>query len=92
MALQTNSKVHQYYGKWPFWRFYGIQEPASVLFSIGNGYYHFKGARKYFRRVGPSFPWRAIVLAYAFASVNTWVWSAVFHIRDLPITEKVCLV
>ena len=43
----TNPKV-QYFGKWylksnarPFYRFLGIQEPASVLFSILNGYQHF---------------------------------------------------
>ncbi|XP_066301993.1 post-GPI attachment to proteins factor 3-like isoform X2 [Branchiostoma lanceolatum] len=32
--------VPQFYGKWPFVRVLGIQEPASVLFSILNGLGH----------------------------------------------------
>ncbi len=85
----TGEEIHQYYGKWPFYRFLGMQEPASVCFSIGNGYMHFKGAQKYFARIGPRYLLRPAVLVCAFAAINTWVWSAVFHTRDIPITEKV---
>ena len=40
-AIQNNQKVHQYFGKWPFYRLWGVQEPASVLFSILNGIGHY---------------------------------------------------
>lgn len=38
-----DGKIDQYYGKWPFIRVFGIQEPASVLFSILNGWCHYQG-------------------------------------------------
>lgn len=88
-ALANSEPVHQYYGKWPFYRLWGMQEPASVLFSILNGYYHYKGLRRYCKRIGSNFPLRPVMVFYGFASINTWVWSTVFHARDLPSTEKV---
>jgi len=27
-------------------------------------------------------------LVWSFASINTWIWSSVFHTRDTPVTEK----
>ena len=88
-AENSNSKVHQFYGKWPFWRLFGMQEPASVLFSIGNGYMHYKGFQKYISRISSGYQLRPIVLAHGLVAINTWVWSSVFHTRDLPLTEKV---
>jgi hypothetical protein len=35
--------IRQYYGKWPFYRFLALQEPASVLFSILNLIAHYYG-------------------------------------------------
>jgi post-GPI attachment to proteins factor 3 len=89
MAIQENTQIHQFYGKWPFYRLFGIQEPASVLFSILNGIRHYRGAIKYFGRIGNKYPLRPLIMIYAFASVNTWVWSTIFHSRDMPFTEKV---
>lgn len=40
-------EVPQFYGKWPFKRFMGIQEPASVLFSLLNLIVHWKMMRKF---------------------------------------------
>jgi hypothetical protein len=88
-AMQNHDIIHQYFGKWPFYRLWGMQEPASVLFSILNGYNHYKGVRKYSKLIGPLFPWRNLIIFYGFVAINTWVWSAVFHTRDLPFTEKV---
>lgn len=34
--ITRNWPVPQFYGKWPFERFLGMQEPASVVFSILN--------------------------------------------------------
>ena len=39
-TVREYGQTHQYYGKWPFRRFLGIQEPASVLFSLLNLYAH----------------------------------------------------
>lgn len=35
-AKTTTGEVEKYYGKWPFVRYMGMQEPASVIFSILN--------------------------------------------------------
>lgn len=39
--------VPQFYGKWPFVRFFGIQEPASVFFSFLNLIAHWRMIRKF---------------------------------------------
>lgn len=39
--------VPQFYGKWPFVRFFGIQEPASVFFSLLNLIAHWRMIRKF---------------------------------------------
>lgn len=39
--------VPQFYGKWPFVRFFGIQEPASVFFSFLNLVAHWRMIRKF---------------------------------------------
>ncbi|XP_065292244.2 post-GPI attachment to proteins factor 3 [Dermacentor albipictus] len=88
-VLQAKDKpVPQFHGKWPFWRFYGIQEPASVIFSILNGICHLWMWRKFRRLVPSSAPFYVIWKGQAVLSINAWFWSAVFHARDTPLTEK----
>ncbi|KAF8968238.1 Per1-like protein [Flammula alnicola] len=86
--LKNGKPVQQYYGKWPFWRFAGMQEPASVAFSLLNIWAHARGASKVRKRVSETHPMRSYYLAWSMVSVNAWIWSSVFHTRDLPITEK----
>ncbi|KAJ1983468.1 hypothetical protein H4R34_001265 [Dimargaris verticillata] len=80
--------IHQYFGKWPFSRFLGIQEPASVVFSVLNGYAHWSHWQAIQDKVPPAYFMKPWYLAYVVISVNTWVWSTVFHIRDFGWTEK----
>jgi hypothetical protein len=47
----TVVRIQQFYGKWAFWRFLGMQEPASVLFSLLNLRAHVKGLSILKRRV-----------------------------------------
>ncbi|KAG2748290.1 Per1-like protein [Suillus brevipes Sb2] len=88
IAIRGSSTIHQYYGKWPFWRLFGMQEPASVAFSLWNMYYHIQGWRQLRNRVPSDHPMRSYYLTWAIVSINAWFWSAVFHTRDLPNTEK----
>ncbi|KLO14887.1 Per1-like protein [Schizopora paradoxa] len=81
-------KVHQFHGKWPFWRLAGMQEPASVLFSLGNLWMHLRGFKALRRRVPRAHPLRSMLLTWSVLSMNAWVWSSVFHTRDTPTTEK----
>ena len=92
----------QFEGKWPFYRLWGIQEPASVIFSLGNLYMHyhylrivlgndnsrnvFKTSKDYI--IPSSYYMRPFIIGYCLVNINTWVQSSVFHTRDLPTTEK----
>lgn len=80
-ALEQGTRVHQYYGKWPFWRFFGMQEPASVIFSIFNLLYHAKGYSEIRDRVPNGHPLKPYYIGFALVSINSWIWSAVFHTR-----------
>lgn len=48
--------VPQFYGKWPFKRFLGIQEPASVFFSFLNLMAHWRMIRKFRHEVRSDSP------------------------------------
>ncbi|KAJ3063664.1 hypothetical protein HDU98_000536 [Podochytrium sp. JEL0797] len=89
MLLESGHGIHQFHGKWPFARFLGMQEPASVLFSILNGWMHWRGYRKLVRvPEGKARDWKRLYLLNAVLGVQGWVWSAVFHTRDTAFTEK----
>lgn len=79
--MENGKPVLQYYGKWPFWRLSGIQEPASVAFSLLNMWFHLKGNIKLRHDIPKHHPMRWYYLAWSIASINTWIWSTVFHTR-----------
>jgi len=83
-----NFTIPQFYGKWPFIRYAGIQEPASVLFSILNlvGFcFLLTNVRKF---VSPQAPMYFVWQLYSWFGINAWIWSSIFHTRDLAWTEK----
>lgn len=80
-SIERGARVEQYYGKWPFWRFAGMQEPASVAFSLLNLWAHAKGASKVRRCLPNNHPMRPYYIIWSFASMNAWFWSSVFHTR-----------
>ena len=79
--IQNGRKVQQYHGKWPFWRLAGMQEPASVAFSLLNLWAHAQGTSKIWRKVPESHPMRSYYIVWSIISVNAWIWSSVFHTR-----------
>ena len=84
-----NAPVQQFHGKWPFIRILGIQEPASAVFSIFNLVPHIYMLRKLVRTVPSETVTYRIWIGYSLVSINTWVWSTIFHTRDWDVTEKV---
>ncbi|ORY23943.1 Per1-like-domain-containing protein [Naematelia encephala] len=86
--IRPGGRWHQFYGKWPFRRLGPIQEPFSVLMSLANLYVHLRGIAEVGRRVREENRLRGALAALGWVQVNTWVWSAVFHTRDTPITER----
>ncbi|CAM9629475.1 unnamed protein product [Ectocarpus sp. 13 AM-2016] len=86
--LAAGGDIWQYYGKWPFRRVWGIQELFSSLFSAGNGLphlYHLLLSPGQYNPPGNYM--RFWLTVYPWVGMNTWLWSAVFHARDVPWTE-----
>lgn len=81
--------VQQYHGKWPFVRIYGIQEPASVFFSLANFWPHYRTFMQLRKMRNPrNMHMKPYYLSLALVGMNTWIWSAVFHLRDTFLTER----
>jgi len=80
-AVKEKHPIVQYYGKWPFLRYAGMQEPASVAFSVLNLIAHVQGARIVSKKVPQDHPMRPYYLAWSYISINAWFWSSVFHTR-----------
>ncbi|MCJ1361033.1 hypothetical protein MMC16_000130 [Acarospora aff. strigata] len=80
--------VVQYHGKWPFYRFLGIQEPCSVLFSLFNFLAHQHGIKKIRESIPRDYPLRYYYILLGTFGMASWVFSMVFHTRDFGVTEK----
>jgi post-GPI attachment to proteins factor 3 len=66
-----------------------MQEPASVLFSLGNFYAHYRGLTAKIRPLIPAtYGLRPYYALLAYVGMASWVFSAIFHTRDFGVTEK----
>ena len=80
--------VVQFHGKWPFYRWLGIQEPASVLFSFLNLLAHQDGISKIRNRIPVDYSLKKYYLWFGYVGWASWVFSMIFHTRDYDLTEK----
>jgi len=78
------------YGKWAFYRLGPIQEPFSVLMSIGNFWAHWQGFKEVRRRVSGDNKMKKWLIALAVIQMNTWIWSTVFHTRGTFLPPYRC--
>lgn len=88
----------KYHGKWPFLRVSVFQEPASAVLSAINLIMHFNGWLSFFLHVyyklpmnqdkKPYYEYTSLWLVYGLLSMNAWFWSAIFHSRDIDLTER----
>jgi hypothetical protein len=83
-----NEPVVQFHGKWPFYRFLGMQEPFSVLFSLFNFLAHQQGLAKIQESIPASYPLRKYYEWLAYVGMASWTFSMIFHTRDFPMTEQ----
>lgn len=86
--IARGDRVQQYYGKWPFLRLAGLQEPASVVFSVLNLWSHVQGMQKLRKAIPDSHPMKSYYLLWSLASINAWTWSSVFHTRGQRLSFK----
>ncbi|KXX80509.1 Protein PER1 [Madurella mycetomatis] len=88
-SLSPPEPVVQFHGKWPFRRVLGMQEPFSVLFSLGNLAAHYYGLHAcVLPHIPASYPLRPFYVALARVGMAAWLFSAVFHTRDFAVTEQ----
>lgn len=80
--------VVQFHGKWPFYRFMGMQEPFSVLFSLMNFLAHRNGMDRIREYIPGRYSLRPYYLTYGYFGLVAWIFSMMFHTRDFNITEK----
>jgi hypothetical protein len=80
--------VYQFHGKWPFYRFMGMQEPFSVIFSLFNYLAHNWGMNQLRDKIPASYPLRKYYLWFGYVNLASWTFSMVFHTRDFGVTEK----
>ncbi|ETI25490.1 hypothetical protein G647_02263 [Cladophialophora carrionii CBS 160.54] len=80
--------VVQFHGKWPFYRFMGIQEPFSVLFSLMNLLAHREGMQRIRESIPARYALRPYYLALGYFGLASWIFSMIFHSRDFNVTEK----
>ncbi len=76
----------QFHGKWPFLRIFGVQEPASALFSVFNLLPHVYFLRRFRNAVSGDTRMYNVWTLYGLVSLNTWIWSTVFHTRDFDVS------
>ena len=86
--MTTGLSVEQFYGKWPFYRFLGMQEPFSVLFSVGNLWAHWDGLKKVRARIPKTYSMLPFYEWLAGVGIASWVFSSIFHTRDFRVTEE----
>jgi hypothetical protein len=80
--------VYQFHGKWPFYRFMGMQEPFSVIFSLFNYLAHDWGMSKLRENIPASYSLRKYYLWFGYVGLASWTFSMIFHTRDFNLTEK----
>ncbi|KAK9478712.1 Per1-like protein [Lipomyces japonicus] len=88
-----DKEILQFHGKWPFKRFLGIQEPASVVFSILNFIPHYHAIFELRKKIPENdarsnYYLKNFYLVVPVLGMNAWIWSSVFHCRDFRLTER----
>jgi len=87
IIYSKHSRVPQYHGRWPFVRILGMQEPASVIFSVMNLVANVYMINWFVKVVPSSAPMYGIWVLNSVIAINAWFWSSIFHTRDTYFTE-----
>ncbi|RKF59531.1 Protein PER1-like protein [Erysiphe neolycopersici] len=86
--IAAGEAIVQFHGKWPFYRFLGMQEPFSVFFSFLNFLAHRNGFNKIKSEIPITYSLRKYYILFAYCGMASWIFSMVFHTRDYPLTEQ----
>ena len=95
--LSERYEVWKYFGKWPFIRIFGMQEPMSVFLSFGNlvanehclwRLWTALGMKERHEKSTNAHFMKVLWLTHFILACNAWIWSSVFHSRDTRTTER----
>eukprot|EP00834_Sanchytrium_tribonematis_P005499 NODE_337_length_9297_cov_0.873994.p4 type:complete len:278 gc:universal NODE_337_length_9297_cov_0.873994:1009-176(-) len=81
---QKNIKIEQYYGKWPFYRVWFIQEPMSMLFSFLN----LLVSAKYYTSFKSDWKYANYIKFLIILNIVTWLASMSLHTISNDLTER----
>jgi post-GPI attachment to proteins factor 3 len=97
-----NLKVVKFYGHWPFDRYFGLEEPASVFFSAFNAAPHILAIYRLWTNdrgtgTGSKQPEKRFymdnwLLLYAIVSTSCWCASTIYHAKKTPFATKCDLI
>lgn len=79
-----NYSTLKYYGHWPYYRVYGLQEPASAIFSALNAVPHLLALllpRWRMQLVRPGHYLGPYLTVYSVVAINAWAASSLYHTR-----------
>jgi post-GPI attachment to proteins factor 3 len=85
LRRQQRLPAVKYYGHWAFERYLGLEEPASVFFSLANAIPHFRQLRRPVCE-GDGYPLAWWVDSYPYIGIMAWLSSAVYHALKTPLT------
>ena len=71
---KNQRKTPQFNGKWPFIRFFGMQEPAAAIFSLMNLFAHVQLLQRFHKKIHSDAPMKNVWIIYGLVSINAWVW------------------
>lgn len=86
-----NYSTLKYYGHWPYYRVYGLQEPASAIFSALNAVPHLLALllpRWRMQLVRPGHYLGPYLTVYSVVAINAWAASSLYHTRKLDWTTQ----
>lgn len=95
--LGERYEVWKYFGKWPFIRIFGMQEPMSVFLSFGNlmanthclgRLWTTLGMKERHAKSANAHLMKVLWPIHFIMACNAWIWSTLFHSRDTRTTER----
>ena len=75
---KNQRKTPQFNGKWPFIRFFGMQEPAAAIFSLMNLFAHVQLLQRFHKKIHSDAPMKNVWIIYGLVSINAWVWLYIY--------------
>lgn len=79
--MKRNFPILKYFGHWPFQRWFGLEEPASVVFALSNALPHILFILFAWKQCSWKYSMTWYVLLYALISINAWIAAANFHAK-----------